>query len=165
MERSDTLFAEERVEEESNEEYNPGQMTINPEAIHDAREIDHAQFRAIGHEIAPFLFLEGMTEAQLMRIQSNQVFLSTTRQRLFLEATPETGFRTDEVVEVLFRDEDYLTQTGVASGTIAPYFHLPVWLLVVGAILLTGLFAYLAAMLGKRLGHVIHTKKEDEVIG
>lgn len=153
------------ADEDEGNEPEPGQMLIDREAIHDGPEIDYARVRAIGHEVAPFLFLEDMTRIEQQRQQDNEAFLESVREMVFLEESPRLGLDTGEIVASLFGE--YETQTGLHVGarTHMGYFHVPPWLLVVGGIILTGLLVYGAVILGQKLGHVIHRKKENEESG
>jgi len=149
------------ADENETEEYERGQLLINPDAIHDGREVDHTQVRAIGHEVAPFLFLEDMTRVEQQRTEYNEAFLATTRDSLFLGESPSTRLDTDGIVAMLFDVPEDRTHLNVATRTHMGYFHAPPWLFFVGGIAVTGLLVYGAVVLGKKLGHVIHKKKED----
>jgi len=143
----------------------PGQMLIDREAIHDGPEDVHTRARAIGHEVAPFLFLDNMTRVEQQRRQYNEAFLGTVREMVFLEESPRLGLDTGEIVAGLFGEYEDRTSLHVATRTQMGYFHVPPWLLVVGGMMLTGLLIYGAVILGQKLGHVIHKQKEDEGSG
>ena len=156
-----TVFAD----EDEREEYEPGQLLIDSDAIHEGREVDHTQVRSIGYEVAPFLFLEDMTRIELIRTEYNEAFMASARDNLFLGETPNTGLDTEGIVATLFGDEEDRVNLNLGTRTHMGYFHVPTWLWVVGGIVLTGFLVYVAFILGKKLGNVIHRKKEDEASG
>jgi hypothetical protein len=152
-------------DENETDEHEPGQMLIDREVLQDGREIDQTQVRAIGHEVAPFLFLEEMMEVELRRAQYNEAFLANARETAFLGEDPHTGLDTAEIDVMLFATAEYSPALNVATRTYMGYFHIPPWLFVVGGIVSIVFLVYVAMILGKKLGHLIHTKKEDEVSG
>jgi len=151
--------------EDESEKHEPGQLLINPRAIHDAQEGDHAQTRSVSHEIAPFLFLDEMREAETQRVDENKTFITTIREGLFLEEERDNSFDTRELIAGLFQNEGILTHRSAQTATQIRYFEIPVWVTVIGITTTTGLFVYIAVLLGKKLGHIIHKKKEDETNG
>ena len=160
-----TAFADEDEDEDVLRDPAPGEMQIDLEAIYDGPELDQARIRAIGHEVAPFLFLEDMTRVEQQRRQADEAFIEMAREIVFTGESPSLRLDTSAIVDELFRDSE--DRTGLHT-TVRPqiaYFHVPPWLLVVGGIMLTGVLIYVAMILGEKLGHVIHKKKEEEGSG
>ena len=157
-------FADEDEEEDESGGRQPGEMLINTETIQDGQVTQHDQFRPIGYEIAPFLFLEDMMEVEEQRVKRNEEFITTTRNRLFLEDIPNIRFDTSEFVDRLFVDEEVVEVRGGSVGIQERYFHVPVWVIVIGIVAATGFLVYVAVILGQKLGHIIHKQKEGEEV-
>ena len=154
------IFADEEEEDNEIRVLERGQLLINDQTIQDRHGGDHDQFLPIGFEIAPFLFLEEMMEAEAQRVARNTEFLITTRENLFLVEASTNRFDTSEIVDRLFIGEDISepARVHVNAGFQASYFHIPVWIIVIGAVVVTSILAYVAAIIGS----VIHKNKEGE---
>ena len=158
------VFAFANDEDDEGEEREAGRMWINSDVLREvtADDAGTTQFQVIGHELAPFLFLEGMTEVEAQRVARNEMFITTMRAGLFLEETPPTSFNTNEFVARLFQEGELIAHQNVPGGSPVGYFHIPVWVLVIGGIVGTCFLVYIAVALGQKLSHVIHKKREDE---
>lgn len=147
-----------------------GELLINSQTIHDGQVVQHDQFRPIRYEIAPFLFLDEMMEVEAQRVEQNAEFRITIHERAFLEAAPDTSFDTSEIVERLFVDEDVFENGRSVAGNqvrynyYSGYFSIPAWVVVIGIMVVTGFLIYVAVILGRRLGNLIHGSKEGEEI-
>lgn len=157
-------FADEDEEEDASEGPAPGEMLINTDTIQDGRTVEHDQFRPIGYEIAPFLFLEDMTVIEEQRVAQNAEFIITVHERAFLEEAPDVGFNTSEIFDRLFTDEEIFEHRTGSAGIRERYFHVPTWVIVIGIVVATGFLVYVAMILGQKLSHVIHANKEGEEV-
>ena len=139
------------------------ELFINNQNIEDDAETtrnDHSQ--PIGYEIIPYLFLEDMMEVEAQRIAQDVEFITTIRERLFLEEIPNIGFDVSEIVGSLFIDKEIVGHPSRSVGNQENYFHVPVWAMIIGLVMATAFLGYVAVILGRKLGYVIHKKKEGE---
>ena len=147
------------------------ELLINNQTIQDDGETirnDHSQ--PIGYEIIPYLFLEDMMEAEAQRIAQDEELLTTIRENLFLDENPNIGFDVSEIVGNLFIDEevsllideDVVDHRSGSVGNQENYFHVPVWVMIIGLVMVTAFLGYVAVILGQKLGYVIHKNKEGE---
>jgi len=144
------VFANEDEKDDEGEKLEPGQLLINDRTIQDGHIVDHDQFRPIGFEIAPFLFLEDMMEAQEQRVARNTEFLITIRENLFLKELSNTGFDTREIIDRLFIDAE-LSEHGhihASMETQVHHFHIPAWITVIAVVAVTCFLAYVAIIIG-----------------
>jgi len=155
------------ADDEESVENEPGQLIINPQSIQGGQSgaRTQSQVGVIGHELAPFLFLDDMTEVEALRIEQNELFLREANESLFLQEIPLASSSTREFVSELFLNEESFTHRSIASFTPNHYFHIPPWIAVIGVVSGIGILTCLAVILGQKLGHMIHKKKEEEVNG
>lgn len=156
-------YADETTDEE--EGHSPGEMIINTSAIYDTRVVMTSHHSAIGHELVPFLFLEDMEENEQRRLAQNEAALTTMREDLFLMEEVERGVDTSELTAGLFLNEETTTNRTMQRADQINYFEIPTWVMIIGVTLMTGILAYAAVILGKKVSHVIHKKKEKKANG
>lgn len=158
------VFADEEVGDDELREHESGELRINNETIQDGQIVEHDQFRPILHEVAPFLFLEDLTAIEAQRVAQNAEFITTVHERAFLDEVPDIGFDTSEIVSRLFLDEEAFEDRLGSLGSPERYFHIPPWVIAIGIVTATAFLAYVAVILGQKLGHMIYTKKEGEEV-
>jgi len=163
------VLADVYEEDDDSEGLEPGELLINNQTIHDGQVIQHEQFRPIRYEIAPFLFLDDMREAEAQRVAQNTEFRATIRERAFLEEAPDTSFNTSEIIERLFVDEEAFEHGRSVIGNqerhyVSDNFSVPAWVIVIGIMVVTGFLIYVAVILGRRLSSVIHKNKKVEKV-
>ena len=151
----------ENYENHENTEHEAGQLLINQNAIHDSGT-NHDNINSIGHEIAPFLFLENMTQIEEHRVTENAQILANTREQIFITETQPGGFDPNDFVATLFQDEETRTSTNIGTNNQVTYFNIPMWVIIIGIITATTLLTFVAITLGKRMAGVIHKQKPEE---
>ena len=151
----------ENYENHENTEHEAGQLLINPNAIHDSGT-NHDNINSIGHEIAPFLFLENMTQIEENRITQNDERVENTRTQVFLSENQDGGFNTDELVGTLFHDWELQTNPNTTTQSQISYHIIPTWLLVVGWLLILTFLIGIAMILGQKMAGVIHKNKDTQ---
>ena len=156
----------ENYEDDQSTEHEAGQLLINQNAIQDG-QIDRTNLGSIGHEIAPFLFLDNMTAVEEQRVRQNIESLTSTRDQVFLNGTIGDGFDTNEFVATLFQDEEARTSINIGGGQQIAYFSVPVWIIVTGGVIAVVFLTFLAIILGQKFAGTIHKNKaaEDGVNG
>ena len=144
-----------------NNEHEAGQLLINQSAIQSG-QIDRTNFGSIGHEVAPFLFLNDMTAVEAQRIRQSTELLESTREQVFLTEVQDIGFNPNEFVAMLFYDAEGRIQVPVVTTTPVAYFQIPIWALIVGGITAFTVLVTLAVVLGQKMAGVIHKNKVNE---
>ena len=157
-------FANEDEENDESREYGKGDLHIQTQTIQDGQVVHHDHYRPIGYEIAPFIFLEDKMEIEAQRVERNAEFIISTRERLFLEEAPKIGFDTSELIDRLFIEEEEFGHRSGSVGIKEHYFHVPIWVIVIGIVISSGFLGYVAVILGQRLGHVIYKNEEGEEV-
>lgn len=108
-----------------------GQLEINTDALRDTREdVEHR--RAIGHELAPTLFLCEMTERETNRRESESAWFAEIQETLFLEEFPPNTFSTEEIMNNLFLEhplESVRTLGGAPSDQVTT--TIPIWAIAI----------------------------------
>ena len=134
-----------------------GQLEINTEALRDTREdVEHR--RAIGHELAPTLFLCEMTEQEAKRQEAESAWFAEIQEILFLEEFPPDTFSTEEIVSNLFLEHP-LESVRVRGDTPSNHITtpMPTWaiaiLLVLGLAVLIWIGVLFGRWLAKRKSH------------
>ncbi|MCL1989538.1 MAG: hypothetical protein FWG67_01485 [Defluviitaleaceae bacterium] len=137
------------------DEHERGNLRINSHVISDTREeiIQHA---SIGFEVAPFLFLDQMTEMEALRVQTHQVRLDHARRIVFTTDHVDDRLNTSDIVAMLFQETEELSGTRQFETTYALYFEMPIWLWVIASIVLAILLGYIGMLVGQKVSHLIH---------
>ena len=128
-----------------------GQLEINTEALRDTREnVEHQ--RAIGHELAPRLFLCEMTESEANRRENESAWFAEVQEVLFLEEFPPDTFSTEEIVGNLFLEHP-LESVRIRGDTPSNHITttMPIWAIVILIALGLAVLLFLGVMFGKWL--------------
>jgi len=159
------VFAFTEEDDDDSKEHAPGELRIDSKTIHGGRDVEHVHLQPIGYEIAPFLFLEDMRDAKAQLIAQNAEFLIAMRERLFLEEVSNFRFDTSDIVDRLFEDVEAFEHSRRSSAGIQEsYFHIPIWIIVIGIVVASGFLLYIAVMFGQKLSNMIHKIKEGEEV-
>ena len=144
-------MSEENRINEHEQKYRSGQLGINANVIHDTREYVAHQ-RSIGHEVAPGLFLQGMTEREEVRQENQIIKLAAIQDRLFLQESQGEAFSPEVIRSSLFVEWplEQVRELGEApTGTITT--PIPGWSIGIFLILGLAILAWGSTCIGQRL--------------